>query len=1038
MNRQTKVTKTLFGPNPVLPLIPVNFVTTETKYYKNGLVEWVKDANGHTTSYNYDGLGRILIQKIADGTPDVSTTTYDYDLQTHDTVTLMTDAVGRQTNYTYDNINRVLSSTASFAPTIQYIYDSTRPKTTTTTFDGTGVQSTVDEYDRFFRLTKSTNPINTIIENKYFDDGAIKETTIRSTHYPGAVATQTTAYGYDPLGRQNRITDALGHSTNMKYDLVGNLIETTDANTHVTSYEYDSLNRKIKSSTNVTLDGVITPVSTTYKYDKNSNLISVTDALNHITNYVYDELNRQVKVIDAKNNATTNAYDAVGNILSITDANNNTTSYTYDALDRQITDTNQFGKKRTYSYDTVGDLIQTIDRNGHKRTYDYDASNRQTAEHWLDAAGNDLHTFTYGYDAVGHLLSSKDPDSKYTYTYDAVDRLNSVDNTGTPGTPAVKFAYNYDAAGNLLSVTDAINGTLAGTNAYTYDILNRVTRITQLGTGVTSKRVDMSYDALNRLTEINRYGDLTGTISVADSIYSYDAAGRLTNITHKYGASKKGLPPATAIASYGFSYDATNRITQSSGIDGTHDYSYDDTNQLTAANHTTQANEAYSYDANGNRTSVGYGTGTDNRLLTDGTYNYTYDDEGNRTKRVEIATGKVTEYNWDYRNRLTSVKFKDAGGNVTKTIEYIYDVNNQRIGKKINGVVAERYVIDRNQIALVFDGNGDRAHRYLYGTGVDQVLADETPTSMVWALADNQGTVKDLVDNSGAVLNHITYDSYGRVIAVTNPAVEFRYGYTGREQDNETALDYYRARYYDPSVGRFISQDPIGFSAGDSNLYRYVLNSPVNATDPSGLEPVKDQAKTVKYFIESLADLPETKKIGTAKGAEAERELIRLGEVQWNFLPANPDLNGSLGRYIYTAKGGWIDMSHFMFYAGRAYQAWSSKNKIYHGDLHKYHVIKGTMDDGYTQEFMDQFARNGVSAYSYEDLPSDYFGIDFAVNYFNPNSELTLGQQVGNYLNNKLGALEPEQAPNWNLIPRTVTRDQPKWINKTTVPMFTR
>jgi RHS repeat-associated protein len=255
---------------------------------------------------------------------------------------------------------------------------------------------------------------------------------------------------------------------------------------------------------------------------------------------------------------------------------------------------------------------------------------------------------------------------------------------------------------------------------------------------------------------------------------------------------------------------------------------------LTGADNTTQADEAYSYDANGNRTSGGSVTGANNQLMSDGTYTYTYDGEGNRTKRTEIATGKVTEYVWDYRNRLTSVLFKDAGGVVTKTIDYIYDGNNQRIGKRIDGAVTERYVIDRNQIAVVFDGAGSQTHRYLYGTQVDQVLADETATSMVWALADREGTVSDLVDNSGVVVNHITYDSFGKVVAQSNASVGFRYGYTGREQDAETGLDYYRARYYDAANGRFISEDPLGFGAGDGNLTRYVGNNPVNFTDPSG------------------------------------------------------------------------------------------------------------------------------------------------------------------------------------------------------------
>jgi RHS repeat-associated protein len=194
---------------------------------------------------------------------------------------------------------------------------------------------------------------------------------------------------------------------------------------------------------------------------------------------------------------------------------------------------------------------------------------------------------------------------------------------------------------------------------------------------------------------------------------------------------------------------------------------------------------------------------------------------------------------------LTSVVFKDAGEVVTKSIAYIYDGNDRRIGQKLNGVVTERYVYDRDQIALVFDGAGTQTHRYLYGTAVDQVLADETATGMVWALADNQGTVKDLVDNSGVVVNHITYDSFGKVVAQSSSGVDFRYGYTGREQDGETGLDYYRARYYDASNGRFISEDPLGFDAGDTNIYRYVGNSPTYHTDPSGL-----QSETSNPFLE--------------------------------------------------------------------------------------------------------------------------------------------------------------------------------------------
>jgi RHS repeat-associated protein len=411
--------------------------------------------------------------------------------------------------------------------------------------------------------------------------------------------------------------------------------------------------------------------------------------------------------------------------------------------------------------------------------------------------------------------------------------LSAVDNTGTPNAPSVLLSYSYDAANNLISVTDSINGQQKGTMAYSYDSLNRATQSTQSGNGVSAKRIDLAYNKASQTTQIARYSDLNGTALVAQSDYSYDPSGRLTQLSH--------IRNSTTVANYEWSYDSSNRITQSVSPDGTNVYSYDNRNELTGTDSNYQTDETYSYDATGNRTNAGYQTGADNRLLSDGTYTYIYDNKGNRTSRTNIVTGEVTRYNWDYRNRLTSVITQDSSGTITKSVAYTYDVYDQRIAKSIDTDGAgsatpqtERMVYDGDNIALTFDKTGTQTHRYLYGPSVDEILADETSTSENWALVDNQGTVRDVVDSQGQVLNHIVYDSYGQVTSETNPSFDFRYGYTGREQDEETGLNYYRARYYDTTTGAFLSEDPMGFAAGDYNLSRYVFSSPTNWNDPSG------------------------------------------------------------------------------------------------------------------------------------------------------------------------------------------------------------
>jgi RHS repeat-associated protein len=194
---------------------------------------------------------------------------------------------------------------------------------------------------------------------------------------------------------------------------------------------------------------------------------------------------------------------------------------------------------------------------------------------------------------------------------------------------------------------------------------------------------------------------------------------------------------------------------------------------------------------------------------------------------------------------------KNAAGTIVQQTDFTYDVFDRRIGKSVDAdgagpgaATVQRFVYDGDHIVLEFDGSSasDLTHRYLHGPVVDQILADEVVTSLSqagsvrWPLADHQGTIRDLVDSSASLLNHVKYDSFGKVTAETNAAVDFLFAYTGREKDEETGLHYYRARYYDPAVGRFVSEDPIGFLAGDANLNRYVGNGPTNANDWSGHE----------------------------------------------------------------------------------------------------------------------------------------------------------------------------------------------------------
>jgi RHS repeat-associated protein len=542
---------------------------------------------------------------------------------------------------------------------------------------------------------------------------------------------------------------------------------------------------------------------------------------NRHTHYDFDDLNRKAQVIDAEGGVTKYEYFKDNQTKSMTDAVGNVTSYGYDGGGRMTTETNFFGTRR-YGYDDVNNRTDMLDRNGRAIHYSIDNLNRVVAEDWLSLLpAAILKKFTYGYDANGNVKFADDGNIRYEYSYEERDLVERVDQFRS-GQGPVSFVYKYDDVENLTETQELVGGSLKAITRYQYeDSRYYNTQVTQFGVGLSNKRVDFVYDPEDGLlTEVDRYLDNQLIVKTTNA---YDDFGRLTGITHTNGAG--------VISTHGYDYDALNRLTAESRDGVSRQFGYDNIDQVKSVSGSNS--ESYDYDKNGNRTNAGYEHIAQNRLVSDGVYSYDYDNEGNRTKRTELATGKVDEYTWDYRNRLVSVVSKDIYGVVQQTVSYEYDVNDLRISKTVNGVV-ENYYLDGDNIAFVTDGVGDRTFHYMYGLEADQVLAQDSETGMVWSLADRLGSIDVLVNESGVIVDQRTYDSFGNTLSQLNPTVKFRFGYTGRESDPETGLYYYRARYFDPNVGRFISTDPIGFEAGDANIYRYVGNSSTLATDPTG------------------------------------------------------------------------------------------------------------------------------------------------------------------------------------------------------------
>ncbi|MHB8412858.1 MAG: RHS repeat domain-containing protein [Candidatus Acidiferrales bacterium] len=308
--------------------------------------------------------------------------------------------------------------------------------------------------------------------------------------------------------------------------------------------------------------------------------------------------------------------------------------------------------------------------------------------------------------------------------------------------------------------------------------------------------------------------------------YSYDELSHLLSVLHQAGTS--------TIDGEAYTLDpAGNRTAKTDYLAGaTSNYTYDKIYELTQAMQGANTTESYSYDPVGNRlSSVGvssYTNNTSNELTSTSAASYTYDSNGNETSKTD-STG-TTDYTWDFENRLTQVTLPGTGGVVT----FKYDPFGRRI-EKISPTTTSIFAYDSDNLVETVNSSGSTVARYADGQNIDEPLAMQRGATTDYYEADGLGSVTSLTATNGSIAQSYTYDSFGNTTA-SSGSVTNVIRYTGRELDTETNLYYYRARYYDPTTGRFLSEDPIGFSVG-LDFYTYVQNNPIKNFDPPGLWP---------------------------------------------------------------------------------------------------------------------------------------------------------------------------------------------------------
>ena len=489
---------------------------------------------------------------------------------------------------------------------------------------------------------------------------------------------------------------------------------------------------------------------------------------------------------------TSYTYDLAGRLTSVEDADDNFTSYTYNGANEVTVTESPTGGLTTTTYDLVGNVLSVTDPDDHTITYSYNADNEETGETWVNpSGGTPLDVFDYGYNADGELTSVSDDNSAYQYTYNADDEETSQADVGSPDLPSVTLTYDYDPDGDRTGMDDSLGGLVS----YTYDPRDELINEALSGSGISAEAVKNAYDNEGNMTAQTRYSNLAETTVVASTTYAYDNAELLKGITDKASGG-------TTLLSYAYTYDGAELVSQEvrvwdSGSDtDTLTYDYTNNDQLTSVSHSDDSfsNESFSWDANGNETGSGYTTGTGNEQTASPGYTYTYDANGNMITMTNTSTGDKWTYSYNFRNLMTGAVEKTSGGTTLEQVTYTYDALDNRIGMDENGTQTWT-LYDGSDPVMDFSSGGSLEMRYLNGpTGllVDTVLARESSGGTIaWYLPDRLGTVRDLISNSGSIIDHVDYSAFGMQLDESSPANGDRMvGFAGMERDTVTGLNW--------------------------------------------------------------------------------------------------------------------------------------------------------------------------------------------------------------------------------------------------------
>jgi len=772
---------------------------SSTTYDGQDRVKETKTPLGYTEFRTYDRYHNVRTVKDKDN----FTTTYDYDGLLR--LEVITDPLTHTTTFTYNNKHQPETITNHLNEVVTHVYNPTTGTLTTTEDPAHYVTGYgYNGRDELRTITHLGVTLKTIERTIYGDPETVTDGRNNDTGYTYNLRRQPetitepgnfiTTHTYDNQRRVETTTDPRNFTTSFTYSPTGKLLTTTRPGDATTTQQYDSRNW-LESTTNPLNE------TTRFFYRANGELAEQRDPLNRSTYFEHDDDSRQIEVRDALGHKVVTDFNGRGLPVINTDPLIHSSFNIFDAAGRRTDFINRRTKQFEFTHDDANRPLNTETPNG--RLFGQTRNSRGLVETQTEPS---TQSATLLYDSRGRLQSRADAVGAITYGYDDNNNLETVTQAGVIITRTYNarnlvetyndgrghtLTYGYDENRNLTTLTYEPGKTVT----YTYDNRNRLTGVLDW----TGRSTTFGYDDANRLTTTARPNDTVRT-------NHYDDAGQLETITDRNTAS--GLPVVALRIAYDNAGRLTGKIEKPSwtGVAAmpTRALTYNDDNQVATVN------------INGG-----------------GVQNVTHDLDGNITNGPSPLNGAAVTWTWNTRNQLTGIP----------GVTFAYDAE----GLRTTANATTQYVNDPHgafsNLLYRIRPNGTKTY-YIYGPHllyeIEENAFNGHPADFArYYHYDHLGSTIALSEGSGVVLTRLTYSAYGTLTKSSgeiNNLPPFLWNGAFGVRSDPGGLQFMRARYYHPLLGRFLSEDPLGLAAGP-NVYAYADGNPVTSNDPNGLSP---------------------------------------------------------------------------------------------------------------------------------------------------------------------------------------------------------